>query len=49
MQDIVTLLVGGTISHGMFSIVGQCAEETLRQISVDKAFLAWMRFITRRG
>ncbi|HAN86372.1 MAG TPA: DeoR family transcriptional regulator [Firmicutes bacterium] len=38
-KDIVTLLVGGTIRHGMFSTVGQYCEETLRQISVDKVFL----------
>lgn len=38
--SISLLLVGGSVRPGIFSTVGPYAEEMLRQLSVDKAFLA---------
>lgn len=38
--SISVLLVGGSVRPGIFSTVGPYAEEMLRQLSVDKAFLA---------
>lgn len=39
IPSISVLLIGGSIRSGVFSTVGPYAEEMLRQLSVDKAFL----------